>query len=308
LPQARIILGQARARLVTSEGNNPNGATMSWSLLLGLSSGLCWGAADFVGGLQARRLPSLAVTLWSQLIGGLVLLSLLLLRGPVITAGAPWGVAAGLCGGLALVLFYRALAIGTMSLVAPVSACGAVVPVLVGVARGESLGPVTLLGMAAALAGIVFVSLQGGGAQAGRNQRPALLGALGAALGFGLFFTLIDRAASAPGASALWVNVWARAGSVPLLLALQLASVRAPGWPGRAVGMVGLVGVLDMSANVLFALATQAGSLGVVAVLGSLYPVTTVLLSWVLLAERLTRVQYLGVGLALLGVGLLAGG
>lgn len=281
---------------------------MTWSVLLGLSSGLCWGAADFVGGLQSRRLPSLAVTLWSQLIGGLTLLGALLLLGPVVTAGALWGVAAGLCGGLALVLFYRALAIGTMSLVAPVSACGAVVPVLVGLAQGEPLGLITLAGMGAALAGIVFVSLQGGGAQANREQRPALVRALGAALGFGLFFTLIDRAASVPGASALWVNVWARAGSVPLLLALQLTSARTLGWPGPALGMIGLVGVLDMSANVLFALATQAGSLGVVAVLGSLYPVTTVLLSWVLLAERLNRTQYLGVALALLGVGLLAGG
>ena len=108
---------------------------MTWSLLLGLSSGLCWGAADFVGGPQARRLPSLAVTLWSQLIGGLTLLVVLLLLGPVVTAGALWGVAAWLCGGVALVLFYRALAIGTMSLSAAVSACGASLPVLVGLAH-----------------------------------------------------------------------------------------------------------------------------------------------------------------------------
>lgn len=281
---------------------------MTWSLLLGLSSGLCWGAADFVGGLQARRLPALAVTLWSQLIGGLVLLAGLLLSGPVSTSGAPWGVAAGLCGGLALVLFYRALAIGTMSIVAPVSACGAVVPVLVGLARGERLGPLTLLGIGAALAGIVLVSLQGDGRQAGRQQRQAFLRALGAALGFGMFFTLIDRAAGAPGASALWVNVWARAGSVPLLLALQLATARTPGWPGAAIAMVGLVGLLDMSANVLFALATQAGELGVVAVLSSLYPVTTVLLSWAILSERLSLPQYVGVALALLGVGLVSAG
>jgi drug/metabolite transporter (DMT)-like permease len=281
---------------------------MTWSLVLGLSSGLCWGAADFVGGLQSRRMPALAVTLWSQMIGGLLLLALLLLRGPVVSTGALWGIAAGLCGGIALVLFYQALAIGTMSLVAPISACGTVVPVLVGFSQGEPLGPVTLIGMVAALAGIVFVSLQGGGVQTRQDQRPALVRALGAALGFGLFLTLIDRAASVPGASALWVNVWARAGSVPLLLVLQLASMRAPGWPGPNLVMVGCVGVLDTSANVLFALASQAGPLGMAAVLSSLYPVTTVLLSWALLAERLTWRQYLGVGLALLGVGLLAGG
>lgn len=279
---------------------------MTWSILLGLSSGLCWGAADFVGGLQARRLPALAVTLWSQMVGGLTLLIGLLLTGPVITSGAAWGVAAGLCGGMALVMFYRALAIGTMSVVAPVSACGAVVPVFVGLAQGERLGLLTGGGIVVALVGVVLVSLQSSGPQAAGNQRQAFLYALGAALGFGLFFVLIDRAASTPGASALWVNVWARAGSVPLLFTLQLATTRSLGWPGRRLPMVGLVGILDMSANVLFALAAQSGELGVVSVLSSLYPVTTVLLSWLILSERLTRVQYAGVGLALLGVGLLA--
>jgi len=280
---------------------------MTWGLLFGLSSGLCWGAADFVGGLQSRRLPALAVTLWSQMISGAALLVALLLIGPVATAGALWGVGAGLCGAIALLLFYRALAIGTMSVVAPVSACGAVVPVLVSLAQGERLGPVTLAGICAAMAGIILVSRQesGGGEPV---QRQAFIRALGAALGFGLFFTLIDRATSVPEASPLWVNVWARAGSVPLLLVLQLASTRAIGWPGPALGMVGLVGILDMGANVLFALGTQVGALGVVAVLGSLYPVTTVFLSWVVLAERLMRTQYVGVGLALLGVGLLASG
>lgn len=281
---------------------------MTWSLLFGLSSGLCWGAADFVGGLQARRLPALVVTLWSQLIGGGVLFAALIVLGPVMTHGALWGVAAGLCGGVALVLFYRALAMGTMSLIAPVSACGAVVPVFVGLAQGEQLGPLTIGGIGAAMVGIVLVSLTSAGSQQGRSQRTAFALALGAALGFGLFLTLIDRAASTPGASALWVNVWARVGSVSLLLPLQLVSARGLGWPGRALPMVGLGGLLDMSANVLYALATQAGSLGVAAVLGSLYPVMTVLLSWVVLSERLRRVQYVGVGLALLGIGLLAAG
>lgn len=281
---------------------------MSWSILFGLSSGLFWGAADFLGGLQSRRLPVLAVTLWSQIVGGVVLLALLLLTGPVVTVGAGWGMAAGLCGGLALTMFYRALAIGTMSVVAPVSACGAVVPVLVGLAQGERLGAITLWGIMAAFAGIVLVSLQGDRSGGAPGQRQALFFALGAALGFGLFFALLDRAVSAPGASALWANVWARCSSVPLLLSLQLASARALGWPGRRIGLVGLVGVLDMSANVLFALAAQSGDLGVAAILGSLYPVATVILSWVVLSERLSRVQYAGVGLALLGIGLLAGG
>jgi drug/metabolite transporter (DMT)-like permease len=281
---------------------------MTLSILLGLGSGLCWGAADFLGGLQARRLPVFAVALWSQLVGGLALLTGLLLLGPVSTAGALWGVGAGICGATALLMFYRALAIGTMSVVAPISACGAVIPVLVGLAQGERLAALAALGILAAMAGVVLVSLQSGGQQAAGSQRQAILLAIGAAVGFGLFFTLIARASAEPGASALWVNVWGRAGSVPLLAALQLATARSSGWPGRGIGLVGLVGVLDMAANVLFALAAQAGELAIVAVLSSLYPVTTVLLSWSLLGERLGRVQYLGVALALLGIALLAGG
>jgi drug/metabolite transporter (DMT)-like permease len=271
---------------------------------------LCWGAGDFLGGLQSRRLPVLAVALWSQIVGGLCLLGVLLLLGPVSTSGMGWGMAAGVCGALALLMLYRALAIGTMSVVAPVSACGAVVPVLVGLAQGEQLSALTLVGILATLAGIVLVSRQSGAqSQAeGHAGGQALALALAAALGFGLFFTLIDRAADQPGASALWVNVWGRSASIPLLLLLQLASARSLGWPGRALPLVGLVGVLDTSANVLFALAAQGGSLGVVAVLSSLYPVATVLLSWLVLGERLDRLQYAGVGMAVLGVGLLAAG
>lgn len=281
---------------------------MTWSILLGLGSGLCWGAADFLGGLQSRQLPALAVALWSQLAGGLALLSGLLLTGPATTAGASWGMAAGICGATALLMFYKALAIGTMSVVAPISACGAALPVLLGLARGELLQPLTALGILAALAGVALVSLQSGGSSAARNQRLALVLAVGAALGFGLFFILIAQAAAQPGASALWVNVWGRAGSVPLLAVLQLTTTQTAGWPGRRIGLVGLVGILDMAANVLFALASQRGELGVVAVLSSLYPVTTVILSWAVLGERLIWLQYLGVGLALLGIGLLAAG
>jgi drug/metabolite transporter (DMT)-like permease len=281
---------------------------MTLSILFGLGSGLCWGAADFLGGLQSRRLPALAVAFWSQLVGGAALLVALLLSGPVSASGAGWGVAAGISGATALLMFYRALAIGTMSVVAPISACGAAIPVLVGLAQGELLPPLTALGIVAAMVGVVLVSLQSGDAEQAENQRLALLLAIGAAFGFGLFFTLIAQAAAQPGASALWVNVWGRAGSIPLLATLQLTTTRSLGWPGRRMGLVGLVGILDMAANVLFALASQRGDLGVVAVLSSLYPVTTVILSWAVLGERLIPLQYLGVGLALLGVGLLAAG
>jgi drug/metabolite transporter (DMT)-like permease len=273
--------------------------------MLGLGSGLCWGTADFMGGLQSRRMASQTVTLWSQIVGGLLLALLLLLLGPPIIAGWRWAVAAGICGATALLLFYRALAIGTMAIVAPVSASGAVVPVLAGLAQGERVSLLTGLGILVALAGVVLASLQPG-TGAARSPRLSVGLALGAALGFGLFFTLIDQAAGTAGASPLWINVWSRGGSIPLLLGLQVLSLGGLGWPGARLLKLSLIGVLDTSANVLFSVGASIGDLSVVAVLSSLYPVTTVLLSWALLAERLSRIQYAGVALALSGVLLLA--
>jgi drug/metabolite transporter (DMT)-like permease len=284
---------------------------MSWGILFGLGSALSWGVADFLGGLQSRRLAALAVAFWSQLVGGTLLLLVLLLLGPPVTTGWAWAMAAGISGGLAVLLFYRALAIGTMAIVAPITAAGALVPVLVGLAQGERFGLITTLGIVAALLGVALASIQfeqAGEAATRATSRLSLVLALGAALGFGLFFTLIDRAAATPGSSPLWLGVWGRVASVPLLGALLLSTTRSFGWPGRALPLVGLAGVLDTAANVLFTLGARAGALGVVAVLSSLYPVITVLLSWTLLSERLTRLQYAGVALALSGVVLLAAG
>lgn len=281
---------------------------MTWSIVLGLGSGLFWGAADFMGGLQSRRLSAITVALWSQAVGGAVLLAVLLLTGPVQTTGAIWGMGAGLCGATALLLFYHALAVGTMSVVAPISACGAVIPVIAGLLQGERFELLTVVGILVAMLGVILVSTQSGPPQSGQGSRSALAFAVGAAFGFGMFFTLLDRGTSLPGASPLWVNVWGRAGSLPLVAILQLVTARSLGWPGSRLPAIGLVGVLDMGANVLFATAAQLGALGIVAVLSSLYPVTTVLLSWFILAERLSRMQYVGVALALLGIALLAAG
>jgi uncharacterized membrane protein len=294
---------------------------------LGLGSGLAWGTADFFGGIQSRRLPALTVAFWSQAAGALGLVIALALEGarpPV--AGIAWGLAAGAGSGIALVLFYRSLAEGTMSVVAPISACGAVVPVAAATLTGDHPGALAGLGVLTAIAGVVLVSRTHTGDKrpgrpgsgparpassspaggSGRSRR-VLLMALGSALGFGLFYVFVDAGTTGSRGEPLWVIAGARASSLVMLSMIALigrgAALR---WPGRRIGPVALVGLADTGANLLFAYAATTGNLAVVGVLGSLYPVATVILARWLLGERLSGGQNAGVALALPGVGLLA--
>jgi drug/metabolite transporter (DMT)-like permease len=278
-------------------------------LLLGLGSGLCWGAADFVGGLQARRLPALAVAFWSQVAGAAALTLALAFAGePASAAVVGWGIVAGVFGGGGLLFLYRGLAIGPMSIVAPIAACGAAVPVAAAFLLGQPPSPVAIGGIAAAMLGIVLVSTPAGVADADSGRATAALGvALGAALCFGLFFIFLDRGAAA-GGPALWVVGGARIGSLATIGLMAFAGRRRLPWPGRRSPVVAAVGLVDTTANVLFAYAASLGNLGVVAVLGSLYPVATVLLARLVLAERLNRPQGAGVAVALTGVALIAAG
>jgi drug/metabolite transporter (DMT)-like permease len=294
---------------------------------LGLGSGLAWGAADFFGGIQSRRLPALTVAFWSQAAGALGLVIALALEGarpPV--AGIAWGLAAGAGSGIALVLFYRGLAEGTMSVVAPISACGAVVPVAAATLTGDHPGALAGLGVLTAIAGVVLVSrTHTGDKRPGRprsgparpaSSRPAggsgrsrrvLLMALGSALGFGLFYVFVDAGTTGSRGEPLWVIAGARASSLVMLSLIALIGRgSALRWPGRRIGPVALVGLADTGANLLFAYAATTGNLAVVGVLGSLYPVATVILARWLLGERLSGGQNAGIALALTGVGLLA--
>ena len=303
---------------------------MNFGVPLGLSSGLCWGAADFFGGMQSRRLPALTVAFWSQVAGALGLVVALAVSGTRPTpAGVAWGLVAGVGSGCALVLFYRGLAEGTMSIVAPVSACGAVVPVAAALLTGHRPGALAGLGVTAAITGVVLVSRPrrpphgqhrspgrpsdpgapghpdpSGGA--GRSRR-VLAMALGSALGFGLFYVFVDAGTTGSRGDPLWVIAGARASSLLMLSMIALVGNRsALRWPGRRIGPVALVGIGDTGANLLFAYAAITGNLAVVGVLGSLYPVATVVLARWLLGERLSGGQNAGVVLALTGVGLLA--
>ena len=278
--------------------------------LLALASSLSWGLADFMGGLQSRRNALLAVLLLSQSVALAALLVAVAAGVPTEHDATATAIAAGsgALGIIALTAFYRALAIGTMSIVAPVSATGAAVPVLVGLVSGERPRAVQVAGMALALVGVMLAARETGAAdaQTRRNNQSAVLLALVAAVGFGSFFAGMDRAEER--ADVAWVLLAARAPEVLLILAACV--VWWPALPRAPIDLVAVasIGLLDLLANLLFVLATGRGLLSVVGVLGALYPAVTVLLARAVLHERLNRAQNAGVLVTLTGVVALAAG
>ena len=284
------------------------------SVLLALLSSLLWGGADFLGGSISRRRAVVLVVATSQLAGLAAIALVALAAGAwrADTAYLPWAAAAGLSGLVGLVCFYAALAAGTMGVVSPIAALGVVVPVLVGLVRGERPGAVQFVGIVLAVLGVVLAS---GPELSGRSgARPLLLAAV-AALGFGLALLFIAEGART---STLMTLVMMRLTSVTVLgVALLVAlGALARGRGSRVrlrldhrdIGLVTVVGVGDVGANLAFGLASTRGLVSVVAVLGSLYPVVTVLLARLLHGERLALVQTVGVSGALGGVAMIAAG
>jgi drug/metabolite transporter (DMT)-like permease len=272
------------------------------AVALALASSLCWGTADFMGGLLSRTRPLVTVLLVAQIVAvALGAAFVLASADPFPDPGpAALAVGAGVAGCAALAAFYRGLAIGTMSIVAPVSATGAVVPVLVGVASGERPGAVQVAGIALAMVGIVLAAREPGGAAPSQAVRASIGLALLAAAGFGTFFVLIDRATEDAGAP--WALLLVRVGEVALLGVLAAVLRPAPPAGVRDAAPLLLVGALDFTATALFALATIEGLLSVVSVVGSLYPAVTVVLARVVLSERVARSQEVGVVVTLAGV------
>ena len=296
--------------------------------LLALLSSLLWGTADFLGGTAARRLPTTTVVLASQAVALVLLVPLAVaLQAPLGAVLVP-GVLAGLVGPLALLAFYRALAVGTMGVVAPVASLGVAVPVVAGLVAGEQPSGGQLAGIGVAVVGVVLAcgpELDG----AGRGGALSLLLALAAALGFGAVFVLLAEAAGGEGGGVgevVGVLLVMRATSVLALGALRAAArvaqpAGAPAGPApepgpaaeaaslrAAMPVLVAVGVFDVAANGTYAVATQGGLVSVTAVLASLYPVVTGLLAWRVHGERLAGVQWGGVALAMTGVVLLAAG
>lgn len=272
------------------------------SAVLALLSSLVWGSSDFVAGLVSRRLPALVVIAWSQTIGLVALTPVLLWRGPVGVGGGwvPWAVSAGITGAIGLWAFYAALASGTMGVVAPIAATGASVPVVLGVLTGDQPSGWAWVGMALAGAGVIAASGPelGGGAK-GRSVGLAAV----AALAFGLTLFALDRGSRVSVLHTLWGM---RATSVTGYAVLALVTRSLGGVTRAVVPVLAVVGVADLVANALFAVASSTGLVSIASVLGSLYPVVTTVLAWIVLHERLARVQYLGVVVTLVGTVVIA--
>jgi drug/metabolite transporter (DMT)-like permease len=275
-------------------------------LAISLASACSWGISDFLGGLQSRRIAVLAVLAISQSFGFvLALLAVPALGADSIPAGdLAVAFVAGAASLGALGAFYAAMAMGTISVVAPIAALGVVIPVAFGLARGEEPTVIQLAGLLVAIVGVVVLSY----GEDPRHQpvaRRSILLAIGAAVGFGLFFTGLDIASTdRPG----WAVVSTRAGGI-VAMAAAVVAVR-PSFAGvsRAWPALLAIGFFDMLANTLFAVASTRGLLAVVAVGGSMYPAFTIGLAHLVLGERLLLSQRLGVAGALVGVGLIAGG
>jgi drug/metabolite transporter (DMT)-like permease len=252
-----------------------------------------------------RRLPAFGVTVVSQGAGFVVLLVAVAVRGEMGLRPFLLGCLAGVGGGAGLAAFYRALALGTMSVVSPLVACGAVVPFAIAIATGERPSTLALCGAAAALAGAVLASVEERRAESPDRARAVLL-ALAAAAALGIFVYFLGLGSrDGDAVSALF---GARVGSLSFLVVAALV-LRAPLGIGRgSLVAVAAVGVADVTANALFAFASGHGLLALVAVLGSLYPIVTVLLAHLLLGERLTRPQQVGIAVALAGVAAIASG
>jgi uncharacterized membrane protein len=272
------------------------------AVLLALASSITWGAADFGGGLLTRRLPLAAVTVVSQAAGFVLLTVLVAAVGEVDIHSLGIGAAGGVAGGAGLACFYAALARGTMSIVSPITACSALVPVALSLATGERPSALALAGSAVALTGAVLASVEE--REAGdRGRRDAIVLAVGAALAIGVFLYFLGRAAH--DGSSLSALFGARVGSLGLLIVWALATgARAATFRmGRgAAAAIVLVGVADVSANVLVELASQRGLLAIVSVLGALFPIVTVVLAHIVLHERISALQRAGVAVALAGV------
>jgi drug/metabolite transporter (DMT)-like permease len=274
------------------------------NVLLALAASALWGTSDFGGGLMSRRLDPSAAVLISQamaLAGLLVLLPFLTVPAGTYVLTA---IAAGVVATLSLTAFYRAMATAPMSLVAPITAAGTGIPVVVGMVRGEHLSMFQLAGIAVTLVGIVLAS--GPELRTGALVRRQALGfAVGAAVGFGVAYTLLAFAASS---SVYGTLLWQRIGGLIVLgpIVARAGILRGIRLTARRLGALALIGGCDIVANGSYALAASRGNLSIAAVLASLYPVVTALLARSILAERLRPVQSLGVVAALGGVLLLS--
>jgi drug/metabolite transporter (DMT)-like permease len=276
---------------------------------LSLLAALCWGSADFIGGIVSRRnaIPGVMLTVLG--VGLAAALAFVLVTSEPLpsTRAIAFAVIGGTIGSAGLTLFYLAMSLGKLGVVTPIAASGVAVPVIVGIIGGDSLATMVAVGLALAVTGIIFSSIEGSEEELHEDKaggRRVVAIALLAALGLGSYFVFAKVAYEE---SVAWTLVFGRVVAVPVLLAAVVARhVRMPSGRDRGLAVGG--GLFDVSATALVGLALAGGALSIVAVLSSLYPVVTIFLAFLILRERLRPVQALGALLALSGVVLIAAG
>ena len=273
-------------------------------IVLALLSSLVWGLADFLGGTLSKKRKAIAVIGGSQSFGLLFATILSLAFGLWTWDTSVWinGISAGALGLLGLVGFYTALATGQMGIVAPISSLSAVVPVTIGLAQGERPGTMQVTGIVIALIGVVLAS--GPELKGDVDPRPVFL-AFFAAVTFGFCVYFMAKGGQINPTMTITAM---RATQVAVVLIMALAIMSFGGLIKKDIPLLATIGVTDAGANILFAFAASLGLLSVVAVLGSLYPIVTVLLAWWIHKERLIPVQYLGIVVTFAGVALIAVG
>jgi drug/metabolite transporter (DMT)-like permease len=276
------------------------------AILLGLLAAAFYGAADFCGGLATRRSSMLAVAIVSQAMGFVLLFAIVpFVHGNFTHAALVYGLLGGACGGAGIALLYHALSIGKMGVVSPITAVlAASLPVFVGIARGDRLAAPQIIGIVIALIAVVLISLSTEPDGRFEFSTAGVREAIASGLLLGGFYIFLALAGKGAG---LYPVACARIGSIALLLLVALVSRRTVIPIASTLPIVLLGGIIDMSANVLYVLASYAGYLSIAAVLTSLYPASTVFLARIVLGERLSNIQKFGVGLALAGVALIAG-
>jgi drug/metabolite transporter (DMT)-like permease len=274
------------------------------AIALALGASLTWGLADFFGPLQGRVLGALRALVYVQ-VGGLLGIALIVAvrgQGPEGSL-ALLAIPAAVSGTLGLFAYYRGIAVGAISIVAPIAGISAIVPVIVGIASGDRPSGLQLLGIACALIGVFFAAREPG--RVGTRFAAGVGLAMLAAVGFGGYFPFMHAAGDV---DFWWASLIFRITSTSVILA-TLAVQRPPlAVPGRLLPLLALIGFGDMFGNLLYAASASSGLVSITSVLASLYPIVTVVLARILLSERVARSQEAGIGLTLAGVALISAG
>jgi len=274
---------------------------------LALIACLNWGISGFLAGMKSRIMPVLTLLVFSSMASVAMFIIIMAARGVPFPRDPRllYAVMGGACGVGALYCLYRGLAVGAISVVVPISSLCALVPLLAGFVIGEVLHPIQVFGILLAIGGGVMVSLEKNTAVNKKRFAAGILPALGAALGFGVFFVVMDLAGTV---DPIWAAMISRSSFFLFLLPAVLLKRPCLKVKTTHLPAVFAIGILDGSAALAYTTATTKGLLSLVSVISSLYPAVSVILAAFILRERLRGLQFFGVALAIMGVTLISAG